>query len=563
MVEQGCDFKTQRSVVNRRIPRSYVSPFIKKAETLARVRAAAAKNYLRSMRKGQNIAKEWDNNFKNNGLFDPTIKKEDLLKQERKLRGIENKNISAKSDKIPISDSNLGYNSTHMKHIKPDILYPHVAHTFMHALSVNSSDDDSASINNTFFSENHVNETSTVSRPTSPIDEIYIKYLMSQNIYDEMNFVQTSFESETDINNLSSSSSSSVELCDVIDDEQIDDCPLADSISEYKPNFLHNQASNRLDSYNEIYNSTTDQLNIALLLEKFTNAIDKIQEIFISSNKVQTKNINTAELDSGIILESVNKSNAIEMSQCNVTDIQESKPSSKDLVMDILIGNMRRDNIKLRPHKSGDDGNAVTSDQKRLHTTGGLTVNSTEYILTDNIVTSLPTNTVVTNVFGKNMNTDLKFETANSQSNSEYQNIFHFEVPFTTPAASKTHETSIVANINSNFNNAEYYLTTLLDKKYMKPFKKMANTEKIRLLSNSLLPKVCITHEATIDFKSYKARYRNSRRLRDIAFNSNGTSLKLIVDMMTDKIQCGIVNDIISEIESILSDYTKLFLNKI
>lgn len=561
MMEQSCNFRTQRNVVNRRVPRSYVSPFIKKAETLARARAAAAKNHLRSMRKSKDIVKEWDNDFKNNGLFDPSIKKEDLLKQERKLRAIENKNILVSTDKIPISDSKLEYNSTHMKHRKPDIISPHVAHTFMLALSVDSSDDDSASINNTFSTENHVNETSTVSRPTSPIDETYIKYLMSQNIYDEIDFLRSSSESKTDI---SRNSSSSVELCNASDDEQIDDFPLVDNISDYKPDFLRNQTSNKLESYNVTDNSTADQLNIALLLEKFTNAIDKMQEIFVSSNKSQTKDTNSAELDSGIVLESASKGKAIEISQYNVTDIQESKPSSKDLVMDILIENARLDKRKLRLQKSEDDSNnSVTSDQKRLLSTGGSTVNSTEHILADTIVTKLPTNTTITNVFGKKMNTDLKFESAIFQSSIGRQNKFHLDVPFTTPAASKTHETSIVSGINSNANNAEYYLATLLDKNYTRPIKNLARKEKIRILSNSLLPKVCITHEATIDFKSYKARYRNSRRLRDMTFNSNGTSLKLIVDVMTDKIQCGIVNDIISEIESILNNYTKTFLNKI
>jgi hypothetical protein len=162
----------------------------------------------------------------------------------------------------------------------------------------------------------------------------------------------------------------------------------------------------------------------------------------------------------------------------------------------------------------------------------------------------------------RSMNIDLEFETTISQPSIGSNTISLFDVPFKTPAASNTHETSIVASINSNSNNAEY-LTTLLNKEYTKPMNKLLKKEKARLLSISLLPKVCISHEASLDFKFYKSKYRNTRRLRDVTFNSSGTTLKVIVDMITDKILCDTVHDVICEIDSILNDYTEIFLNKI
>ena len=49
----------------------------------------------------------------------------------------------------------------------------------------------------------------------------------------------------------------------------------------------------------------------------------------------------------------------------------------------------------------------------------------------------------------------------------------------------------------------------------------------------------------------------------DKHFVSLGTTLKVIVDMITDKILCDTVHDVICEIDNILNDYTEIFLNKI
>lgn len=55
----------------------YVSPFVRKAEEIARMRAQKAKKLLRSQIVTSSM--EWDSNIRSNGLFDPNLKKREIF----------------------------------------------------------------------------------------------------------------------------------------------------------------------------------------------------------------------------------------------------------------------------------------------------------------------------------------------------------------------------------------------------------------------------------------------------------------------------------------------------